>query len=235
MVVGTALAVGGLLSAVNAVYSRRPEHRDQPIKGYVQVIRIILYLVTGIIIVATLMDRSPWILLSGLGAMTAVLLLVFKDTVLSLVASIQLTGNKMIRVGDWIEMPQQGVDGDVIDVALHTVKVQNFDKTITTFDADRRRLTNVGTLRHYIVQYLRAHPKIHQEMTLLVRQLAPTPEGLPLEIYTFTNDTGWIAYEDIQSDVFDHILARAPEFGLRMFQKPSGLDLEHLGTPSPQR
>ena len=306
MVLAAALAGGGMLSAVNVIYSRRPEHRDRPIKGYVQVVKIVLYVATGIVILGMLMDRSPWILLSGLGAMTAVLLLVFKDTVLSLVASIQLTGNKMIRVGDWISMPQLGADGDVIDVALHTVKVQNWDKTITTFpthklisesfknwrgmsesggrrikralyidvnsirflteeeierfgqfallkdyiagkrkelaehnrqqaldqsiSADLRRLTNMGTLRHYIVQYLRTHPKIHQEMTLLVRQRDPTPEGLPLEIYAFTNDTAWAAYEDIQSDIFDHILALVPEFGLRIFQKPSGLDLEHLGT-----
>jgi len=286
MILATTMAAGGFLTAVNAVYSRRPENRERPIKGYVQVLQIILYVAAGIVIFATLMDRSPWLFLSGLGAMTAVLLLVFKDTVLSLVASIQLTGNKMIRVGDWIEMPQQGVDGDVIDVALHTVKVQNWDKTITTFPthklisesfknwrgmeesggrrikrslyidvnsirflteeeierfsrfallkdyiagkrqeltehneqqgrdsslgANLRRLTNMGTLRHYIVQYLRAHPKINKDMTLLVRQRSPTPEGLPLEIYTFTNDTGWIRYEDIQSDIFDHILALVP-------------------------
>jgi miniconductance mechanosensitive channel len=235
-----------------------------------------------------------------------VLLLVFRDTILGLVASLQLTGNDMVHVGDWIEMPQYGADGDVIDVALHTVKVQNWDKTITTipthklietsfknwrgmsqaggrrikraiaFDmssirfleedeierfsrfallqdyfaakreelaaynaepgrdaslnADIRRLTNIGTLRAYIFSYLRNHPKIHQAMTLLVRQLAPSGQGLPIEIYAFTNDTVWAAYEDIQADIFDHVLAIAPEFGLRPFQQPSGEDLKRLGS-----
>jgi miniconductance mechanosensitive channel len=239
--------------------------------------------------------------------MAAVLMLVFRDTILGLVASLQLTGNDMVHVGDWIEMPEYGADGDVIDVALHTVKVQNWDKTITTipthklietsfknwrgmsrsggrrikraihFDmssirfleedeierfgrftllkdyvaakreelerynaepgrdaslnADIRRLTNIGTLRAYILSYLRSHPKIHQGMTLLVRQLAPSGEGLPIEIYAFTNDTRWAAYEDIQADIFDHVLAIAPEFGLRPYQKPSGEDLAQLARP----
>jgi miniconductance mechanosensitive channel len=224
------------------------------------------------------------------------------------VASIQLTSNEMIRVGDWIEMPQYGADGDIIDVALHTVKVQNWDKTITTIPthklisesfrnwrgmsesggrrikralhidlnsvrflddadverfgrfallrdyiaakkeelaqhnrqpgidpslaADVRRLTNIGTLRNYIVQYLRQHPRIHQGMTLIVRQREPGPEGLPLEIYTFANDTAWARYEEIQSDIFDHILAVVPEFGLRLFQSPSGSDFARLASHS---
>jgi miniconductance mechanosensitive channel len=253
------------------------------------------------------MDKSPWVFLSGLGAMAAVLLLVFRDTILGLVASLQLTGNDMVHVGDWIEMPQYGADGDVIDVALHTVKVQNWDKTITTVpthkliaesfknwrgmsasggrrikralyvdknsirfltDAElerfkqfallkgyiatkeqelaeynagldyvtdagvnQRRLTNVGTFRAYIVNYLRHHPKIHHEgMTLLVRQLPPGPEGLPIEVYCFTTTTAWVEYEDIQADIFDHLLAVAYEFGLRLYQKPAGADLAALGT-----
>ncbi|MGH0034997.1 MAG: mechanosensitive ion channel family protein [Myxococcota bacterium] len=301
------LAVAGSasLSAVNIIYSANPENRKRPIKGYLQVVQIALFLVAGLLILATLLDRSPWIFLSGLGALAAVLLLVFRDTILGLVASIQLTGNDMVHVGDWIEMPRYGADGDVIDVALHTVKVQNWDKTITTIpthklieesfknwrgmsrsggrrikravyldtgsirflsdeeveragrirvladyiehktaeiaahnadasiapDAvpDQRRLTNLGTLRAYIHGYLRRHPRIHQGMTLLVRQLAPTEHGLPIEIYAFTNTTAWGEYEDIQSDLFDHIFAILPEFGLRAFQSPSGADLERLG------
>ena len=233
--------------------------------------------------------------------MTAVLLLVFKDTILSLVASVQLTAQDMVRVGDWIEMPQFGADGDVVDVQLHTVKVQNWDKTITTIPTHRlitdsfknwrgmsqsgtrrikravhidlssvrfhsadevsyferfallkdyiankqreldeynaglatavddavnqRRLTNIGTFRAYTLNYLRNHPKIHPDATLIVRQLAPGPEGVPLEIYCFTNTTAWSEYEDIQSDIFDHLLAIVPEFGLRLYQKPAGSDL----------
>jgi miniconductance mechanosensitive channel len=232
-----------------------------------------------------------------------VLLLVFKDTILSLVASVQLTGNDMIRVGDWIEMPKYGADGDVVDIALHTVKVQNWDKTITTIpthkliedsfknwrgmslaggrrikrsvfidvntirflepgdiesfekyallqdyveqkhqdiesynsnardraiNANIRRLTNVGTFRAYIYNYLKNHPQIHKRMTLLVRQLDPTPQGLPIEIYCFTTTTEWNAYEDIQSDLMDHLFALAPDFGLRIFQNPSGQDVRQL-------
>jgi miniconductance mechanosensitive channel len=306
MVVVVALSVSAFLTSVNQVYSRNPENRQRPIKGYLQVLKIVVYAVAALLVVAQLMDESPWIFLSGLGAMAAVLMLVFRDTILGLVASIQLTGNDMVHVGDWIEMPEYGADGDVIDVALHTVKVQNWDKTITTiptyklietsfknwrgmsqsggrrikraicFDmssirfleedeierfggfallkeyfaakreelaaynaelgrdascnADIRRLTNIGTLRAYIRSYLRSHPRIHQGMTLLVRQLAPSGAGLPIEIYAFTNDTAWAAYEDIQADIFDHVLAIAPEFGLRPFQQPSGEDLARLGS-----
>ena len=305
MVLVVALSAGAFLTAANEVYSRDPENRHRPIKGYLQVIKIVFYVVAALLVASNLMDRSPWIFLSGLGAMAAVLLLIFRDTILGLVASLQLTGNDMVHVGDWIEMPQYGADGDVIDVALHTVKVQNWDKTITTipthklietsfknwrgmsrsggrrikraisFDmgsirfleddeierfarfallkdyvaakreelaahnsepgrdasvnADIRRLTNIGTLRAYIHSYLRNHPKIHQGMTLLVRQRSPSGEGLPIEVYAFTNDTSWAAYEGIQADIFDHILAVAPEFGLRPYQRPSGDDLARLG------
>jgi miniconductance mechanosensitive channel len=293
-----------VLTAANEFYTRRPENRDRPIKGYVQVLKILVAIVTAVLVLATLLDRSPLIFLSGLGAMTAVLLLIFRDTILSLVASAQITGNDMVRVGDWIEMPQYGADGDVIDVALHTVKVQNWDKTITTvpthklisdpfknwrfmslsggrrikralyldmstvrflepgeidhferfallgdyvrdkraeleahnaedgrnpeLNADIRRLTNLGTFRIYIERYLRAHAQVHQEMTLLIRQLNPTPTGIPIEIYCFTNTTNWNAYEAIQADIFDHLLAIAPEFGLRVFQSPTGSDVTHL-------
>jgi miniconductance mechanosensitive channel len=308
MVAVTAASAGSFLTAVNDVYSANPEYRHRPIKGYLQVVKIVFFLVAALIIISTLMDRSPWIFVSGLGAMTAVLLLIFKDTILSLVASVQIASNDMIRVGDWVEMPQAAADGDVIDVALHTVKVQNWDKTVTTIpthkfidesfknwrgmsesggrrikrainidmnsvrflepeeverfgrwallrdyieqkreeiesanresgrdasiNADIRRLTNVGTLRAYIRSYLHAHPRIHDaDYTLIVRQLAPRPTGLPIEIYCFSNDQAWDRYEGIQADIFDHILAIVPEFGLRIFQAPAGADFDRLSAP----
>jgi miniconductance mechanosensitive channel len=301
VIIAIMLSLGSFLTAANEIYLKDPENRERPIKGYLQVLKIVLYLVGGLLVTATLLDRSPLIFLSGIGALTAVLLLIFKDTILSLVASIQLTSNDMIHVGDWIEMPKYGADGDVVDVALHTVKVQNWDKTITTIpthaliadsfknwrgmseaggrrisrellidlgtirfleceeverfgnfallrnyiaekraevdehnsrpgldpalDADIRRLTNVGTFRAYMLAYLKAHPKIRKDMTLLVRQLRPTSEGLPMQLYCFTNDTAWNVYEDIQADIFDHMLAIASEFDLRVFQRAGGGDL----------
>jgi len=304
MVLMLTLTLTAVLSAANAIYESLPVAKERPLKGFVQLVQIVVWVVGGVLIVSSLLDRSPLLLLSGLGAMTAILLLVFKDTILSLVASVQLTAQDMVRVGDWIEMAQFGADGDVVDVQLHTVKVQNWDKTITTIpthrlitdsfknwrgmsqsggrrikraihidvstirmqtidevdhfsrfallkdyirnkeqeltdynaglatevdaQVNRRRLTNVGTFRAYAYNYLKHHPKIHEGMTLIVRQLSPGPEGLPLEIYCFTNTTEWADYEDIQSDIFDHLLAIVPEFGLRLFQKPAGSDLANL-------
>jgi miniconductance mechanosensitive channel len=304
MVLMLTLALTAMLSAANTIYSASPVAKDRPLKGFVQLIQIVVWIFGGVMIIAAVLDRSPLLLLSGFGAMTAILLLVFKDTILSLVASVQLTAQDMVRVGDWIEMPQFGADGDVVDVQLHTVKVQNWDKTITTIpthrlitdsfknwrgmsqtgarrikraifvdvssirfqtqdevdhfrrfallkdyienkekeladyndrleieveaEVNRRRLTNVGTFRAYAYNYLKNHPKIHEGMTLIVRQLGPGPEGLPLEIYCFTNTTEWAAYEDIQSDIFDHLLAIVPEFKLRLYQKPAGSDLANL-------
>ena len=301
-----AMAISKALSLANQLYDRRPDAANRPIKGYVQVLKIILYAGAAILMVAALMDQSPLLLLSGLGAMAAVLMLVFKDTILSLVASVQLTSNDMLRVGDWIEMPALDADGDVIDIALHTIKVQNWDKTITTIPTHRlieqsfknwrgmsesggrrikrsllldqncirflsageeralrrvalihdylgskqdelgswnadlgeagsepvnaRRVTNIGTFRAYVAAYLRASGQIAQDMTLIVRQLAPTPQGLPLEIYCFTRTTAWNAYEDIQADIFDHLLAILPEFHLRPFQEPGGVDFQSLAT-----
>ena len=308
MILVGALAISSVLTASEAIYDQHPEYRERPIKGYLQVVSIVVYLLAGLLILAALMNRSPWIFVSGIGAMTAVLLLVFRDTILSFVASIQIAGNDMIRVGDWIEMPDLGADGDVIEVALHTVKVQNWDKTITTIPthrliadsfknwrgmsasggrrikrsvsldlqsvrfltdeeterfsqwgllsdyiaskrdeletanaatgsavpADLRRLTNLGTFRAWIWALLRAHPKIHQTgHTLLVRQLPSGPQGVPIEIYCFSNDTDWVAYEGIQSDLFDRILAMVPEFGLRVFQEPAGSDLDRLREERP--
>ena len=300
------LAITAALSAGNEIYERQPIARERPLKGIVQVLQIVVCVVGAVLIIAELVNKSPLILLSGVGAMTAVLLLVFKDTILGLVASVQLSANDMVRVGDWIEMPACGADGDVIDVALHTVKVQNWDKTITTIptykliaesfrnwrgmteaggrrikrslhvdqqsirfltdeeigklsrfallrdhlaskrreleqaraslgddgreDVNRRRLTNIGVFRAYVGNYLRAHPELNHELTQMVRQLKPGPEGLPIEIYCFTKTTQWLPYEGVQSDIFDHILAILPEFGLRLFQKPTGADLEHLGS-----
>jgi len=305
MVAAIAMSISSFLSAVNDIYSQNPEYRHRPIKGYLQVGKIAIFLLSSLAIIATLLDRSPWLFLSGIGAMTAVLMLIFKDTILSLVASVQIASNDMIHIGDWIEMPQAGADGDVIDVALHTVKVQNWDKTISTIPthklisesfknwrgmsrsggrrikrainidvnsirflseqeieriqgwgtmneyiaskreelarfnsesghdasvaADSRRLTNIGTFRAYIVSYLRTHPKVHHHgYTLLVRQLQPGPQGLPIEIYCFSNDQDWVRYEGIQSDIFDHILAVVPEFGLRLYQEPAGADFDRL-------
>ena len=299
-----ALSVSNLLDAVNDLYvARSPRANERPIKGYLQVLKIIIFVLAAVVMVSALIERSPLLLLSGFGAMSAVLMLVFKDSILSLVASVQLSSNDMLRVGDWIEMPSQNADGDVVDMALNTVKVQNWDKTITTvptyklisesfknwrgmqesggrrikrallidqasvrflepeerdqlcrialidpyLDAKRReleewnrellaagkdpvntrRVTNIGTFRAYVEQYLRAHPGINQDMTLMVRQLAPGPTGLPLELYCFTASVAWTDYENTQSDIFDHLIAMLPEFGLRLYQAPGGADLMH--------
>lgn len=302
-----ALAIGNILDIINKLWQKRPDAVNKPIKGYIQIIKIFIYAVSSILMIAALIDKSPVILLSGLGAMAAVLMLVFQDTLLSLVASVQISSNGMIRVGDWIEMPQVNADGDVMDIALHTVTVQNFDKTITTIPTKKflsesfknwrgmteaggrrikrsifinqssvhflteeeenhlrrfnllkdyldekdkeiadwnkehggdieincRRITNLGTFRAYVENYLKSHPKIHKNMTLLVRQMAPTAEGIPLELYCFTNDTRWAYYEGIQSDVFDHLLSILPEFGLQVFQNSNGLDTTYIRFVNP--
>ena len=298
------IALAATLRAGNEIYESFPLSRERPLKGVVQLVQIVVYILGGILVVAIVFEQSPLLFLTGFGAMTAVLLLVFKDTILGLVASIQLTALDMVRVGDWIEMPQCSADGDVVDVSLHTVKVQNWDKTVTTIpthrliaesfrnwramsesggrrikravnidkssirfleadevddlkrfallegylgakqhelaeaEADlgeagrasvnRRRLTNVGTFRAYMLSYLKAHAQINPDMTLLVRQNPPGPQGLPIEIYCFTKSTDWIVYEDAQSDIFDHLLSILPEFGLRLFQNPAGSDVAKL-------
>lgn len=304
VILTVALAINGTLTLINTIYERRPDSHMKPIKGYIQVIKIVIYVISAILIIATLIDRSPVILLSGIGAMAAVVILVFQDTLLSLVASMQISSNDIVRVGDWVEMPTLNADGDVIDIALHTVKVQNWDKTITTIPtrrfitdsfknwrgmqesggrrimrnilldqqsvgflsseekerlsrfrllrdylpekqkeidewnqslkdegkepANTRRITNIGTFRAYVLNYLKSHQGIHQKMTLMVRQLSPGPDGLPLQVYAFTNTTAWVEYEGIQSDLFDHLLSILPEFGLRVYQHPSGVDLRSL-------
>ncbi len=302
-----------LLGAANSIYESYPASRLRPLKGFVQLLQMVIIIIGGLLVVAALLDKSPWILLSGFGAMTAVLLLVFKDTILSLVASVQLTAQDLVRVGDWIEVSEFGADGDVIDVELHTVKVQNWDKTITTIPTHRlvagsfknwrgmsqsggrrikrpisldvssvrfltdaevekfkrfalletyihdkqaelgeynttrqseflsdaesgvnhRRLTNIGTFRAYTYNYLKQHASIHTDMTLLVRQLPVGTEGVPIEVYCFTTTTDWNAYEAIQGDIFDHLMAIVPEFGLRLYQRPSGADIGKLTTLGP--
>ena len=305
MIAVTVLVLDAVLESANDIYVMSFERaRQRPIKGYVQLVKIFVYIVGLILIITTILDVSPLGILSGLGALSAVLLLVFRDSILGFVSSLQLAGNNMIHIGDWIEMPKYGADGDVIDITLQSVKVQNWDKTITTIpiyalisdsfrnwrgmsesggrrikraisidmrsvkfctpemlerftrytlirdyvnerraEIDRhneehgfdeadlvsgRRMTNLGTFRAYIAAYLRAHPKIHQEMTFLVRHLPPGPTGLPLEIYVFSSDQAWANYEGIQADIFDHLLAVLHEFELRVFQEPSGYDLEDL-------
>ncbi|MBD3168864.1 MAG: mechanosensitive ion channel [candidate division Zixibacteria bacterium] len=296
--------LNALLNAFGDVYRTFEVSKEIPITGYIQVVKIIIFIIGGIYIIATLMNRSPWVLLSGIGAMTAILLLIFRDSILGLVAGIQLSANDMVKPGDWISMPRYGADGDVIDVSLNTVKVRNWDKTITTIptyalisesfqnwrgmqesggrrikrsvnidintikfcnaemierfkrikyiteyvnkkieeldkhnkdiEADTstlvngRHMTNVGTFRAYVGAYLKNHPMVHQDMTFLVRQLAPNENGLPIEIYVFSKDIRWAYYEAIQADIFDHILAVVPEFELRVFQNPSGNDIQKL-------
>ena len=292
------LTVGSFFNTLNEHYEHSERFKGRPIKGYIQVIMLFVYIVGSVVTIGILTGQSPWMLFSGIGALTAVVILIFRDTILSFVASLQITSNDLVRINDWIEVPQYKADGDVVEIALHTVKIQNFDKTITiipthklidqtfknwrgmqeaggrrikrsiTFDIDSirfcdqqmldrlekieilkpyfqrrlpeiaeanrklgdydptspvngRRLTNIGTFRQYITAYLKGHKNIHGQMTFLVRQLAPGPTGLPIEIYVFTNDTNWIKYEGIQADIFDHLLAVAGEFGLRVFQYPS--------------
>ncbi|MEY1660905.1 mechanosensitive ion channel family protein [Isoalcanivorax beigongshangi] len=305
LVLTIALAVGHLLDYVNLRYMRTASPERKPIKGYIQLGKLVVYIIAALLVISTLIDKSPLILLSGLGAMAAVLMLIFQDTILSLVASVQISSSGAVRVGDWLEMPQVNADGDVVDIALHTVTVQNWDKTLTTFPTrklvsdsfknwrgmtesggrrikrslyldqtsvrfmdenevasvrhfavlddylaekeaelsrwneslhesgrhpiNNRRVTNIGTFRAYVQQYLEKHPQIRQDMTLLVRQLQPTAEGIPLEIYCFTATTSWGPYEDIQSDIFDHLLAILPQFDLRVFQQPTGADVLRLG------
>ncbi len=294
------LMIGSTLNALEDIYSQA-SRGTRSIKSYMQFLKIVIYIIATVIVVAILIDRSPLILLSGLGALSAIMLLVFKDTILGLVAGVQITSNDMLRVGDWIEMPSSGADGDVIDIALHTVKVQNWDKTITTIpswklitesfknwrgmsesggrrikrslwidadsvhflddeeihrlsqirllrdylehksgevsrwneelsEADRiapneRRLTNLGTFRAYALAFLRAHPGINSDMTMIVRQLETGSQGIPLQLYCFTRTVAWREYEGIQSDIFDHLIAILPEFGLRLYQAPAGGDL----------
>lgn len=290
-----------LVDAGTRIYENLDIARRVPVTGFAQVLKLLVLCAALIYAVSVLLGKEPWVLLSGIGALTAVILLVFKDTILGFVGGIQLIANDMLHPGDWIEMPKYGADGDVLEISLTTVKVQNWDKTITTIPtyslisdsfknwrgmeesggrrikrsifidvnsirfctpemierfkgihrirdyvvtkeeeleaynrelgieesslADGRRMTNIGTFRHYLIAYLRQHPHVHQEMTFLVRQLQPTETGLPIEIYVFSSDQKWANYEAIQADIFDHVYAVLPVFELRPFQSLSGQDV----------
>ena len=293
-----------MLNALLAIYGKSAIAKEISITPFVQVLKLGLYFVTGILLLSLLLQKTPLYFLSGLGALTAVLMFVFKDVLMGFVAGIQLIANKMVAPKDWIEMPKYGADGDVLEITLTTVKVQNFDNTITTIPTyalinesfknwrnmnlsggrrikryvnidlgsikfcssemleqfkriqlisqyiqnrqeeilvynkkhqvdestlvNGRRLTNIGVFRSYVEAYLRQHPMIHKDMTFLIRQLSPSENGLPIEIYVFCKDTNWTAYEAIQADIFDHILAVVPEFDLRVFQEPSGSDFQKI-------
>ncbi len=304
MAIVVARAFASFVNAFGDVYAKGPHAAQRPIKSYLQVIVLVGYLVAAIVIIAIVIQRDPVVILTGIGAASAVLILVFQDTLLSLVAGMTITNNDLVRVGDWIEMPEFNADGFVHDIALNTVTVQNWDKTFSVIpthkflghsfknwrgmqtsggrrikrslvidmstvrfiddeDVERlsrfallrpyfeekrrdiaqwvkdhpaaeedpvnsRRLTNLGTFRAYITRYLQAHPDIAQDMTFLVRHLEPTPNGIPIELYVFVSDVRWAVYEGVQADVFDHLLAILPEFGLEVFQAPSGADLRSL-------
>ena len=272
--------IGCILFAVNALLLMV---RTRAMKGLIQIFQVILFFVGGIIIISVLINKSPNTLFAGLGASAAILMLVFKDTILGFVAGVQLSANDMLRPGDWITMPKYGADGDVIEVSLTTVKVRNWDKTITTvppyalvndsfqnwrgmFDMGGRRVkrsinidmntvrfcteeelkhfkqqpwmegfeetgkeeVNLYIFRHYVMHYLTHHPKVHQGLTMIVRQLQPTAQGMPIELYFFSANTAWVKYEALQAEVFDHVLAVLHRFDLRVFQSPTGLDLQNI-------
>lgn len=297
--------ISSLLDALHDMYLTLDVSKSRPIKGYVQLVKIIVYIVGGIVIISILFNKNPMNLLFGMGASAAILMLVFKDTILGLVASVQVSANNMVKPGDWIEMPSRGADGNVLEITLNTVKVQNWDRTIstiptyalvsesftnwkgmeegkdgrrikrsifidmrsvkfcspelleklkrihyikdyiekrtkeieeyntkmgfdTTMPVNGRRMTNLGVFRKYLEEYLTNHPNVNSNAIQMVRQRQPTDHGLPLEIYCFSAEKAWVIYENVQSDIFDHILAVVPEFELRIFQSPSGDDFQKL-------
>ena len=297
--------VNAFLKALHDVADQKEELQGKPLKGLMQTGQVIAFFVCIILIISILIDKSPARLLAGLGASAAILMLVFKDSIMGLVSGIQLTANDMLHVGDWISMSKYGVNGRVTEVTLNTVKVRNWDNTIVTVppyllisdsfqnwrpmqDSGGRRVmrsvnidmnsvrfctpemldrfrkirllkdyideterliaesneqagvendpdpvnglhqTNLGVFRAYLERYLRSLAGINQEMMLMVRQLQPTEKGLPVELYFFSKVTEWTVYEKVQADVFDHVLAVIPEFGLRVFQNPAGSDVRDL-------
>lgn len=296
IVISALLIVSSVLDGINRIYESYPVSKNRPIKVFIQVIKIFFYCAVIIIVISILIDKDPLALLAGLGAVSAVLMLVFKDSILGFVAGIQLMSNRMVNIGDWIVMPSSNADGDVIEINLTTVKVQNWDKTISTIPTyklvsesftnwrgmqesggrrikrsvnidiysvhyltdedvenlkqssllkayienkqqeireynanvenplDKRRLTNLGTFREYMEAWLAANPNINLEMTHMVRQLQPTPTGIPLEIYCFSANKQWVSYERIQSDIFDHLFAILPLFKLKVFQYPTNME-----------
>ena len=301
ILISLSILINKLLTAVNATYKKNEFFVKYPVNSYLQLIKLVIIIITAILSICYALNLSPWGILSGVGALGAILLLVFKDTILGLIASIQVYGGKLLQEGDWIELKDLNIDGEVMEVGLHRVKVKAWDNTITTFptakfleytfknwrgmqesggrrikrriilsissikfidenflkelshlvllkdylknknielkeanaslgneDINRRSLTNLGCFRIYINNYLEKHPKIRQDMTLLVRQLPINQYGLPIEVYAFTNTTKWKEYEDIQSDIFDHILASIHHFQLEAYQEPSSRDLKSL-------
>lgn len=304
MLLAAVAAGNALFNTIEDIYNASDFAKRAPITGFVQVGKLLLVIVAVLLIIASLLDKSPLLLLSGLGAVTAILLLLFRDTILGFVAGIQIAANRMVNTGDWIELPKHGADGEVLEVGLTTVKIRNWDNTISTVptyalitdpvknwrgmsesggrrikrsimldvqsikfcDANTleefkkiryisdyieekkrelsefhqaqnideqdllnsRRLTNLGTFRAYTRAYLQNHPQINQELTLIVRQLRPTELGLPIEIYCFSSDKNWVAYEGIQADIFDHLFAMLPIFGLRAYQRVSDYQKEGL-------
>ena len=273
------------LNAVYSVYSCTGRYRNRPLKGMVQTVQVVMWCVGVIVIISVLLEKNPLSLLAGLSALSAVLMLVFKDTIMGFVSGILLSTNNMLKVGDWIKMPKYDVDGTVIEVTLNVVKVRNWDNTVVTlppytlvsdsfqnwnamresggrrikrsinidmttvrfctpemlakyrkvkllegfFEGEHEEpLTNLGVLRAYLVAYLRSLPVVNTDLHCMVRQLQPTEYGIPLELYFFSRIKDWVPYEGIQSDVFDHVLAIIPEFDLRVFQVPSGQDLQRL-------
>jgi len=293
-----------ILDAVKGLLQKIEILKDKPLQSYFQLFKILIGLLFGIFILSVLVNKSVMYFFGAFGAISAVLLLIFKDTILGFIASIQLAVNDMVRVGDWVQMDKYGADGDVFEINLTTVKVKNWDKTVTTvptysfisdsfknwrgmqetgarriarsilinqnsikfcdeemierfkkiyllkdyviekqkeiadFNAqinidttqvsNGRRMTNIGTFRAYLMNYLKNHPKISQDLTLLVRQMEPTPNGVPIQIYAFCSDIAWANYEGVQSDIFDHILAVISQFDLEVFQNPSGTDFRRL-------
>lgn len=281
LVITTLMLVNSFLNSLYEISNEHETLRNRPLKGIYQMINLVAIGIGIILIISILIDQNAATILAGLGASAAVLMLIFKDSILGLVAGVQLSANDMLRPGDWITMPKYGADGDVLEVSLTTVKVRNFDKTITTippyalvsdsfqnwrgmretggrrikrsifidmttvhFCSEKEKImfasrgwideaqakpetqvVNLYVFRNYLQNYLREHPRTHKELMIMVRQMQPTSEGLPLEIYCFSNTTVWLEYEQIQGEIFDHILAVIPEFGLRIFQRPSGNDL----------
>lgn len=291
-----ALSIGAIIDSFYLHYRQSAKQNHYPIRSYLQVIKLFIWILTVILIASAALNKSPWAFLASLGAVSAVLVLVFKDTILGFIINIQASVYDIVRVGDWITIPQYGIDGDVIDISVNTVKVQNFDKTIVTIpianimnsgvknwrgmsDAGGRRikrsisinidsirfcdqellenlksldhlksylnkivdeikqynkknefsdnsiingrqLTNIGLFRQYTKSYLLSHPNIQnpKDFTFIVRQLQPTSTGLPLELYVFTTETNWVRYEEIQADIFDHLLAALNKFDLKAFQ-----------------
>ena len=284
-----------LLNTINKIYESYPIAKNRPITVFIQVLKIFVYSVVAVVVISIMVNKSPEHLIVGLGAFAAVLMLIFKDSILGFVAGVQLLANKMVRIGDWIVMPSNNANGEVLEINLYTVKVQNWDMTISTIPTyqlvsqsfinwrgmqesngrrieryisidistvhflskeevdtfrtsdylkeyiekmlatlqqvnkdkgtvlDERKLTNLGIFRQYMELWLEANPDINNDMTHMVRQLQPTATGIPVEIYCFSLKQEWVAYEKVQSDIFDHVLAVIPHFNLKVFQYPTNI------------